>query len=100
MIDPMSDALRYCMQRQHLRRTLVIALVVGTVLTAVNQLDVILRGDATSSILFKVAANFLVPFVVSNLGLLSGRPGPEPSRRGEDPIASHGPTIGDRSSRT
>lgn len=83
----MSDALGYCMQRQHLRRTLVIALVVGTILTAINQLDVILRGDATSAVLLKVAANFLVPFVVSNLGLLSGRPDHDATGRDDDPIA-------------
>jgi hypothetical protein len=92
MIDPMRDALHYCMQRQHLRRTLVIALAVGTVLTAVNQLDVILRGEASSSVPLKIAANFLVPFCVSNLGLLSGRPRPGPTQqRDGKPIAAHGP---------
>ena len=42
------EALRICRQREHLRRTIRIALVVGTILTLINQLDVILRGDATS----------------------------------------------------
>ncbi|MCA1680517.1 MAG: nitrate/nitrite transporter NrtS [Actinobacteria bacterium] len=50
-----------------------IALVVGVVLTAINQLDVILAGDATAATWLKSALNFVVPFVVSNLGLLSGR---------------------------
>jgi hypothetical protein len=54
-------------------RTLRIALVVGVVLTSVNQLDVILRGDATITTWVKCAMNFVVPFIVSNLGLLSGR---------------------------
>jgi hypothetical protein len=67
------EALRYCLQRPHLRRTLRIALVVGVVLTAINQLDVIARGDATTTTWIKCGLNFLVPFVVSNLGLLSGR---------------------------
>jgi hypothetical protein len=67
------EALRYCLQRRHLRRTLRIALVVGVVLTAINQLDVIASGDATTTTWVKCALNFLVPFVVSNLGLLSGR---------------------------
>jgi hypothetical protein len=66
-------ALAYCARREHLRRTLRIALVVGIVLTAINQLDVILRGDATAITLVKCGLNFVVPFVVSNLGLLSGR---------------------------
>jgi hypothetical protein len=66
-------AVRYCARREHLRRTLVIALVVGLVLTAVNQLDVILSGEATTLTWIKSATNFVVPFIVSNLGLLSGR---------------------------
>ena len=65
-------ALRYRLQRRHLRRTVCIALVVGLVLTAINQLDVIVGGDATTTWV-KCGLNFLVPFVVSNLGLLSGR---------------------------
>jgi hypothetical protein len=66
-------ALAYCARREHLRRTLRIALVVGIVLTAINQLDVILRGDATVITFVKCGLNFVVPFIVSNLGLLSGR---------------------------
>lgn len=70
----LGDAVRYCARRQHLRRTIRIALVVGLVLTAVNQLDVIVAGEATTATWIKSATNFLVPFVVSNLGLLGGRP--------------------------
>ena len=67
-------AIAYCRRPEHLRRTLRIALVVGLLLTAINQLDVILRGDATAATWVKCALNFVVPFVVSNLGLVSGRP--------------------------
>jgi hypothetical protein len=69
------DALGICLRREHLRRTLTIAVVVGTILTAINQADVIARGDATSTTLAKAALNYLVPFVVSNLGLLAGKRG-------------------------
>ncbi len=48
---------------------------VGTVLTAINQGDVIARGEATTTTLVKAALNYLVPFIVSNLGLLAGKPG-------------------------
>jgi hypothetical protein len=34
--------------RPHLRKTVTIALVVGTILFSINQLDVVLRGDATT----------------------------------------------------
>jgi hypothetical protein len=70
----MRDALDICLRPEHLRRTLTIALVVGTLLTAINQADVIARGDATSATLAKAVLNYIVPFVVSNLGLLAGRP--------------------------
>jgi hypothetical protein len=69
----MRDALAYCARREHLRRTARIALVVGIVLTAINQADVILSGHATATTWLKCALNFVVPFIVSNLGLLSGR---------------------------
>ncbi len=72
-VDDIGGALRYCSQREHLRRTLLIALVVGVILTAVNHLDVILAGDATTATWLKSMMNFLAPFVVSNLGVLSGR---------------------------
>jgi hypothetical protein len=69
----LAAAIAYCRRPDHLRRTLRIALVVGLVLTAINQLDVILRGNATTFTWIKCGLNFVVPFVVSNLGLLSGR---------------------------
>ncbi len=71
--DEVIQACVYCTQRQRLRRTVSIALVVGVVLTAINQLDVIVSGDATASTWVKCGLNFVVPFVVSNLGMLSGR---------------------------
>jgi hypothetical protein len=47
--------------------------VVGTILTAINHADVILRGEATATTLAKAVLYYLVPFVVSNLGLLAGK---------------------------
>jgi hypothetical protein len=67
------EALRICRQRAHLRRTIRIALVVGTILTLINQLDVIIRGDAETITWVKAGLNYCVPFVVSNLGLLAGK---------------------------
>jgi hypothetical protein len=61
------------MQREHLRRTVRIALVVGTILTLINQADVIIRGDATTLTWVKGGLNYCVPFIVSNLGLLAGK---------------------------
>jgi hypothetical protein len=67
------DAVAYCLERQNLRRTLKIALVVGVILTLINQGDVIASGDATIATWVRSALNFVVPFLVSNAGLLSGR---------------------------
>lgn len=67
------DACLYCAKPARLRRTATIALVVGTILTLLNHGDVILGGNATGATAVKAALNFLVPFVVSNLGMLSGR---------------------------
>ncbi len=49
-----------------------IALVVGTLLFCINQLDVVIRGDATTVVWVKTALTYVVPFVVSNLGVLTG----------------------------
>jgi hypothetical protein len=67
------EALRICLLPEHLRRTIRIALVVGTILFAINQLDVVLRGDATAGTWLKVGLTYCVPFVVANLGLLAGK---------------------------
>jgi hypothetical protein len=69
----LGDALRICFRREHLRRTLKIALVVGTLLTVINQLDIILKGNADALTWVKCGLNYCVPFVVSNLGLLAGK---------------------------
>jgi hypothetical protein len=68
-----NEAIRICLRREHLGRTIRIALVVGTVLTLFNQGDVILRGEAAALTWIKAALNYCVPFVVSNLGLLAGK---------------------------
>ena len=70
----MREALSYCLRRAHLRRTTRIALVVGVLLTTVNQGAVILGGNASTLTWVRCVINFVIPFVVSNLGLLSGRP--------------------------
>lgn len=39
-------------------------------LFTINQLDVVLRGAATPLVWAKIALTYLVPFCVSNLGIL------------------------------
>ena len=64
------EALRVVAHRPHLRKTLTIALIVGTILFCINQLDVVVRGDATTTVWIKSAVTYVVPFFVSNLGVL------------------------------
>ena len=64
------EAVRVVAYRPHLVRTVRIALVVGTILFAINQLDVVVRGHATALVWAKVALTYLVPFCTSNLGIL------------------------------
>ncbi len=62
---------KLCAQPQHLRRTVAIAIVVGSWLTLFNQGGVLWAGQASLALLLKVFLNYLTPFVVANLGLLS-----------------------------
>jgi hypothetical protein len=54
-----------------LRKTIKIALVVGTLLSVINQGSVIAGGHATAATWVRVVLNYLVPFCVSSLGYLS-----------------------------
>lgn len=71
--DRVRDACVFCARRENLRRTVRIALVVGVLLTVINQSGVIAAGDATTVTWVRCGLNFVVPFLVSNAGLLSGR---------------------------
>ncbi|MGJ8668949.1 MAG: hypothetical protein ACSHXK_05600 [Oceanococcus sp.] len=55
----------------HLRRTGLIALLVGSWLTAINVGDQIILAQWSGGLLLKIAMNYLTPFVVANMGLLS-----------------------------
>ena len=64
------EALAVVRYRPHLLKTIRIALIVGTVIFAINQLDVVLRHKATLATYLKCAVTYLVPFCVSNYGIL------------------------------
>jgi hypothetical protein len=71
----MRAALAFCLERRNLKRTIRIAVVVGILLTLINQGSVIADGQATFATWIRCTLNFIVPFLVSNAGLLSGRHG-------------------------
>lgn len=53
------------------RRSLVVALIVGTILVAINQGDVILAGEMPN--LFKIGLTYLVPYGVATYGAVSAK---------------------------
>jgi hypothetical protein len=56
---------------QHLKRTMSVALIVGTAFFVMNQLGVILDGRGTALVWVKAALTYLTPLVVSNFGVLA-----------------------------
>jgi hypothetical protein len=66
----LSEVPRVVLWPPHLRRTITVALIVGTVLFTINQLDVVLSGRATTVVWIKSAVTYCVPFCVSNYGML------------------------------
>ncbi len=63
--------------RPLIARSLAIALVVGTLLTAINQGNVILQAEAALDLAWKVPLTYAVPYCVATVGaLLNSRVGP------------------------
>lgn len=69
----MREALVFAARPLVLRRSASIALLVGTVLSAANQGETVLRGPWTAGLLAKVVFNYLVPFVVSSASAAANR---------------------------
>lgn len=64
------EAVAVVAHRSHLRKTLRITVAVGCILFAINQLDLVLTGRATIGTWLKTGLTFVVPFCVSNWGIL------------------------------
>lgn len=64
------QAVRVVFWPAHLRRTIATAALVGTVLFAINQLNVVLDSHATAVVWVKTGVTYLVPFAVANVGIL------------------------------
>ena len=63
--------------RPLIARSLIIALIVGTLLTAINQGNVIFQGDASPALAWKIPLTYAVPYCVATVGaLLNSRVGP------------------------
>ncbi|WP_306357913.1 MULTISPECIES: nitrate/nitrite transporter NrtS [unclassified Nocardia] len=67
------QAVTLCLRGATVRTALPTAVIVGTVLSLVNQGSVIADGLATTGTWIRVAVNYLVPFLVASIGWLSAR---------------------------
>ena len=54
-----------------LRRSLMVAVVVGTILTLLNQGDTILAGNWKTALYWKIPLTYCVPFCVATFGALT-----------------------------
>ena len=64
---PQTSALRYVFSPSVVKRSLLIAVVVGTLLSIANQWDVLLRDPIGVGIGVKLFLNFLIPFTVASV---------------------------------
>src|SRR3954470_11374057 len=65
------EAVAVVLAPHNVRRTVSIALTVGSVFFAMNQLGIILAGHAGTMTGLKAAMTYLTPLVVSTVGVLS-----------------------------
>ena len=61
----LQEPVQVVLAAQHLKRTVCVALIVGTVFFSMNQLGVILHGRATAVVWVKIALTYLTPLLVS-----------------------------------
>ncbi|MGH8111340.1 MAG: hypothetical protein ACREPL_05310 [Rhodanobacteraceae bacterium] len=67
----LKDFVRIVLDPTHLKRTLLIAFVVGSWLNLFNHIDALLHGMPSAQLAAKLALDYLTPFVVANVGLLA-----------------------------
>ncbi|PIW26492.1 MAG: hypothetical protein COW30_14810 [Rhodospirillales bacterium CG15_BIG_FIL_POST_REV_8_21_14_020_66_15] len=66
MAKKSGSALKEAFSRPHLRRNVIVALVVGTALNAINQGDALLAGEGID--ILKACLTYCVPFFVATYG--------------------------------
>jgi len=67
------EAVSLLLRGRTVRTAAPIAAVVGTLLSAINQGGVLLDGDASTLTWIRIAANYLIPFLVASTGYLAAR---------------------------
>ena len=64
------EALPVVTHPAHVRKTITIALVIGSIFVAINQVPLFLSGHADGILLAKAVMTYLTPFCVSNYSIL------------------------------
>ena len=59
-----------CLDLRNLSRCIAAALIVGTILFLINQADVVFGGRATGATWLRIGLTYLVPFFVSQYGIV------------------------------
>ena len=59
-----------CLDLRNLSRCIAAALIVGTILFFINQADVVFGGRATGATWLRIGLTYLVPFFVSQYGIV------------------------------
>ena len=78
----MMDWLRIAVRRDIVLRGLKVAAIVGTILVAINQGDLIISGRLDASAAWKIPLTYLVPYCVCTYGCVSALREQERSRLG------------------
>ena len=66
-----SDIPRVVLFPPYLRKTITTSIVVGSVLFVINHIDEVLAGSVSAAVYKKGLLTFIVPFVVTNWGILT-----------------------------
>jgi hypothetical protein len=66
----LAEIRRVCLDRHNLSQCIAAALVVGTLLFMINQVDVVFGGRANAATWVKIGLSYLVPFLVSKYGVV------------------------------
>ena len=76
---PVQKCLRHSLtHRPLLTNSIKTALVVGTILTLINQGNVVLSGEFPPALYWKIPLTYVVPFVVATYGALGASSPPQP----------------------
>ncbi len=63
----MAEFIHVAMRATVLKRAIIIALIVGTIIAVINYYDKMIAASLSSSDIIKIAITFLVPYAVSTI---------------------------------